>query len=653
MLSKRIIILLFVTSAGLLCLGLIYVAPYFLNFLVTGNDSVPVKIAARLPSVERTAAQEAPTIVKDQPPTIIKKNWKSYTTAMRRDGTRALAFDQNGMLWTVGSGGAVRWDFANKAYTKYTTEHGIVSNNLFSITIAPDGTIWVGGESGGIATFDGKTWVAYKIAESAWFNEVHALFVNPDKTTWAGVNDQGLYTLTGHHSNRIVDPGAPAYEDVSTIFKASDGSFWIGICGNDPSDSVTGSGGVYHYDGKTWKHFDRETGLGSNVVLGIAENPSGKIWLATQAGLAQFDGSTWLNYTTDSGLLDDGTSAVIKGQDQSVWVATRKGLSRFDGKEWVNYNLGFAVHSLTQGPDESIWFSSDQGLHSLANDIIHTYHTQDYLLGNGIINIDITPDNVIWCRTEQVGLVRYQSTNSTLYNVQDGLADELVLSIQPAAGGIWFGTDNGISFYNGTEWQTVTPSQEKSNRYQVVYADPQGKIWAAAGTKAWAWDGIEWKPVFHKENEVNRIIRGITVGSDNSIWFATGDGVSRFDGQNWLDFSTEDGLTSKYVEDLITAKDGSIWAGTSFGIVRFDGRKWETVDDTESLYMTLSKMLAASDGSIWIATFGHIIQFDPQGNRHIYTSLDGLGSDMVWDLAEAPDGSIWFASASGFTQYIP
>ncbi len=648
-------ILFIVVSIGLLCVVLVYAGVYLLNDRFAKRDTVPVPLAERLPSVEGAVIEKAALIFQDRSTPPIRRDWKSYTTAMRGDGIRAMVFDQQGRLWTAGSGGAVRWDFEDQSYAKYTAEYRVPSNNLFSITIAPDGKVWVGGDSAGIATFDGETWEAFRIPRNTWASEVHALYVNPDGTAWAGVTDQGLFNLTESGSDRLVARGAPGSDDdVSAIFKASDGSLWVSNQGNtEQSDSVFDRPGVFRYDGKRWTYYKRADGLGSRVVLGITEGPAGTIWLATGAGLARFDGAGWLNYTTDSGLLDNQVWAVTTARDQAIWAATGKGLSRFDGKAWTNYNLGFAVRTIAQGPDGSIWFSSDHGLHSLTNDVMQTYHTQDYLLGNDITAMDITSTGDIWCRTSQVGLVRYQGDTPTVFKTQDGLVDELVLSIQPAADGVWFGTDNGISFYNGDQWQTVTPPHTGLNRYQVVYADPQGKIWAAAGTKAWVWDGQVWKAVFHREDEVSHTIWAITTGRDGATWFGTSDGVSRFDGQTWRDFSEQDGLPFKHIDALVTARDGSIWAGTSAGISRFDGQNWWSVDQTGELYAGLGQMLAASDGSIWIATLGKVVQFDPQGKQDSFISLHGLGSDIVWDIAEAPDGSIWFATAGGFSQYAP
>ena len=64
--------------------------------------------------------------------------------------------------------------------------------------------------------------------------------------------------------------------------------------------------------------------------------------------------------------------------------------------------------------------------------------------------------------------------------VDDGLAGNIVYSMtQDKAGNYWFGTNNGISRFDGDSWQTIglehgLPSKDV---YTLV-VDGQGSIWA-------------------------------------------------------------------------------------------------------------------------------------------------------------------------------
>jgi ligand-binding sensor domain-containing protein len=59
-----------------------------------------------------------------------------------------LHVDPAGELWIGTSNGLARFD--DGAFTRYTTEHGLFSNQIFSMATAADGSKWVGG-FGGVA----------------------------------------------------------------------------------------------------------------------------------------------------------------------------------------------------------------------------------------------------------------------------------------------------------------------------------------------------------------------------------------------------------------------------------------------------------------------------------------------------------------------
>ncbi len=59
-----------------------------------------------------------------------------------------LHVDPEGALWVGTSNGLAR--FEDGSFKRYTTEHGLFSNQIFSMATADDGSKWVGG-FGGVA----------------------------------------------------------------------------------------------------------------------------------------------------------------------------------------------------------------------------------------------------------------------------------------------------------------------------------------------------------------------------------------------------------------------------------------------------------------------------------------------------------------------
>jgi len=55
---------------------------------------------------------------------------------------------------------------------------------------------------------------------------------------------------------------------------------------------------------------------------------------------------------------------------------------------------------------------------------------------------------------------------------------------------------------------------------------------------------------------------------------------------------------------------------------------------------------------LWAATMGGAVRWDLAAGAHVqYTAADGLASSRVTDVAEAPDGSLWFATLGGVSRF--
>jgi hypothetical protein len=96
------------------------------------------------------------------------------------------------------------------------------------------------------------------------------------------------------------------------------------------------------YDGTTWTRWNNNlNNLPDNRVNRIAFNPSGKMFLATDAGLAEGSGSSWGIYnTSNSDLPSDLVNTVSIDSIGKVWVGTEAGLAIFDGTNWTVFNTG-------------------------------------------------------------------------------------------------------------------------------------------------------------------------------------------------------------------------------------------------------------------------------------------------------------------------
>ncbi len=201
------------------------------------------------------------------------RTWQSFTPAQLADVTIYLiAFGPNDVQWLWTDAGLMRHDLATDEWTTFTAADHSVLEQVNTLFIADDGTLWVGGASA-LVGYDGSSW--------------------------------SIPTASG-------DP--PEY--VSDIAEAPDGSLW-----------VAADGVLYHLDGERWIH---SSWPGDGWIESVAAGPDGIIW-AGHDGLGRFDPSSgaWQIFTPADGLVDHWVKAIYTTPEGIVWVGTGGGVSRY------------------------------------------------------------------------------------------------------------------------------------------------------------------------------------------------------------------------------------------------------------------------------------------------------------------------------------
>lgn len=176
--------------------------------------------------------------------------------------------DSKGHIWIGRSGyGATKYNPASGAFTQFTKADGLPSNCVQDILEDDQGNIWFGTRvaerdnpdpkdrsgPGGLARFDGKTFVQF-----------------PE---WPGLTDNDVYA----------------------VFKESTGNIWVSTIGN----------GAYRFDGNGFTNYGLKESAGSpNVpaffgIASITEDKAGRIWFGCANGLFRLDGTGVINVTQD------------------------------------------------------------------------------------------------------------------------------------------------------------------------------------------------------------------------------------------------------------------------------------------------------------------------------------------------------------------
>jgi ligand-binding sensor domain-containing protein len=278
----------------------------------------------------------------------------------------------------------------------------------------------------------------------------------------------------------------------------------------------------------------------------------------------------------------------------------------------------------------------------------------------------------LWFGTTAEGVYRYDGRGFTQYTVQDGLNSNTVWSIlEDKKGIIWFGTDSGLSRWDGKSIRRVpfsstlglsipslpSPNQTLPEQAAVwsMLEDKRGTIWFGTSEGVWCdKDGI-LSPFLEKDKVQNtsglklKMVDDILEDRQGNIWLASGmppgmEGLCRFDGTSITPFKPGG---EKWIRTLVEDPKGILWLGTrNQGVWRYDGKAFSRFSEQPGLGMPL---LVDRLGAVWFSGEPHenglenrtgIWRYDGKTFRNFFTK-EGMGKFEVWCMVEDRDGNIW------------
>ncbi len=242
----------------------------------------------------------------------------------------------------------------------------------------------------------------------------------------------------------------------------------------------------------------------------------------------------------------------------------------------------------------------------------------------------------------------------TNYTTDDGLINNTVNCLAIDANDhIWFGTQEGISFFDGTTWTNYdvdsTP-ELVSNTITAIAVDGNNNVWVGTDFGVNHFDGTTWTAYTDDDGLADNRVKYIQVGSDGKVWFANNDGISILDGENWTSYVRDDGLPFGGTNFVTFDTEGNTWLGTPLGgIYIFDGENFTTITEEEGLLNDRVRSIAI-DGNQhkWIATSDGISVFDE--NNQFVTHHETIfilpppdELNPIEDVAIDSKGRIWAA----------
>lgn len=272
-------------------------------------------------------------------------------------------------------------------------------------------------------------------------------------------------------------------------------------------------------------------------------------------------------------------------------------------------------------------------------------------------------------------VVNAQRIFSTSYTMDDGLAANRVYSIlQDSCGFMWFGTDDGLSRFDGIKFKNYYLSEyinaTTSNSVKRIFIDRRGKMWIGLDSGIVIYDSQTdtFRP-FNAKTETGETIQTYVVDmiedNDGEVWIATnGKGLYRFSPNDDIRlrvYRNIPGETNCISQDiLMTLQQDSkqnIWIGTySEGLCCFDKHKntfvtYKRSNLPDSLSdNSIQKIFEDSHGNLWIGTFQNGLDLFNPATRTFTNYQDKSPNNLLYhihDIKEYRPGELFISSDNG------
>ncbi|MFK7818829.1 MAG: two-component regulator propeller domain-containing protein [Planctomycetaceae bacterium] len=268
-------------------------------------------------------------------------------------GVTSFAEDKDGNLWIGTQEGICRYD--GKTIKRFGEAEGLMPLKDRKSPFPPGGgsvyadkdrNIWANMLSG-VFRFNGKTFSEYKLPINK--NEIASHGVVPGSASltledsggnlWFKTDGYGALKFDGKSFTRFTKKDGLCSNNVNGILEDKQGNIWF-ACMQSHQPRQTGDGGVCRFDGKTFTTFPDVKGLHNNDIYTIYQDRSGNIWIgATRHGVYRYDGKSFrlFNRTNRMDLTWAlGLQAAHEARNGTLWLGFSGGLFRFNGTSIIN-----------------------------------------------------------------------------------------------------------------------------------------------------------------------------------------------------------------------------------------------------------------------------------------------------------------------------
>jgi len=608
-------------------------------------------------------------------------------------------------VWCATNGGVLRFHRADSTYTRYTNLDGLAGNTVLCAASDSSGNLWFGTDGDGLSKFDPEAGAFLPSFPEFMDLRINALLAWKDQLFVGTDRGVSLFVLDKEEVKETYRQLGMLEKDVEVLSLAVlRGKLWAGTMNGLAWADLTLPN---LKDPKSWRS---KTTLGR--VHSVVDADS-TILAASNKGVYR--------YMTDFAWFMDGLPfqwvAAMTVREGTAVAATREKTYRRVGGVWLAERpIPGQILSLSAAEDGGLWVGTrHRGPVYVRDRHMESLPPVGGPAGNLFTDLALDPRGTLWAASAEAdlwvnGLYRFDGETWTQYTERDGLPSDAVVAVTvDSSGAIWLGTwgkggailrDKGTTDKGDDEiihlkaFNTPLKPTDSSNYIVVsdLLAGPSGAIWmlnyisylstltpvptsgivALNGypyTEELVQSPLETPMPSAEGTTLAADERGLKwVGTARTGFYLFDDGRTPFEpaDDRVLPFSTEryEDMSSNKIAAVAVDRSSVAWVATDNGVNAvegiysredgFDMRDWRVYSTEDGLPSNIVTALAVDPrNTVWVGTEAGLVQIAP--DRRTVTAFtthnSGLANDQIRALEFDPKtGALWIGTMGGLSR---
>jgi PAS domain S-box-containing protein len=396
--------------------------------------------------------------------------------------------------------------------------------------------------------------------------------------------------------------------------------------------------------------FGPADGLHNLVVVSIAQDDQGFLWLGTEDGVYRFDGENFTHFSVEDGLPSSSINVTAMAPDGKICVGSRYGLAcwtgagfvraegvpavqvqrmvSYAGKLWVGTD---SAGMFVREPDGRFtpamgWPPEAKMIHALWAD------AEGLVVGMGS-SVALSTGDGAWHDLGDIGLEHERI---------DGV-------LRDREGALWIRTQRHLWHLprgqtRATDLRSGLPtSYEVATGSNTMVIGPRGDVLVSTDGGVAYREADHWRLIDHADFPASRTL---FVDREGTLWLGSA-GLVQLRGRGLLEaYSAASGLPGDTVWSYRRDGEGTLWVGTNRCLARAVGGQWLCLPGTEG--RVVRSFLFPPQGGVFVGGApADLLYIDPEGHATSIGRFDPPPGHNLLSMALGPEGDLWIAGRAG------